>query len=69
MSDPATFSVRDLEKLMRNTRKELAELDRKRKEEFKNYQMSKEYKRREALLVRLSLVISFSVLKIIFSRD
>lgn len=43
------FSVKDLEKLMTQTRKELDLMDKQRKEEFKKHEMKKELIRREKL--------------------
>nr|CAG4638652.1 EOG090X0B17 [Cyclestheria hislopi] len=44
-----TFEMEDLRKLIIQTTKDLEEADRKRKEEFKQYEMQKEFEHREKL--------------------
>ncbi|CAG9862139.1 unnamed protein product [Phyllotreta striolata] len=48
-SNPHTFEIDDLKKLIAKTTADLAEADRKRKEEFKHYELEKEYQKREKL--------------------
>lgn len=48
-----TFGEVDLERLIRHASKDLDELDRKREQQFKEYEMRKEYERRMKLVVRL----------------
>ena len=45
------FSPKDLEKLVRQASTDLEDLDRKRKEEFKEHELQKEYERRQQLQV------------------
>ena len=45
------FSLKDLENLVTKSRKDLEEVDRKRKEEFQQYEMQKELERRMILQV------------------
>lgn len=40
-----TFEIKDLEKLIKKTAEDLADADRKRKEEFKEYEMQKEFEK------------------------
>lgn len=47
--NPHTFEIEDLKKLIAKTTEDLAEADRKRREEFKMYEMQKEYERRAKL--------------------
>ncbi len=47
------FGQKDLERLIQHASKDLDELDRKREEEFKEYEMRKEYQRRKKLSVSL----------------
>lgn len=42
-NNPHTFEIEDLKKLIAKTTEDLAEADRKRKEEFKEYEMQKEF--------------------------
>ncbi|CAF3724199.1 unnamed protein product [Adineta steineri] len=49
-----TFGQDDLERLIRHASKDLDELDRKREEEFKQYEIRKEYERR-AKLAKLNI--------------
>ena len=44
-----TFEMEDLRKLILQTTKDLEEVDRKRKEEFKAYELQKEFEHREKL--------------------
>jgi hypothetical protein len=46
-----TFGQLDLERLIKHAAKDLDELDRRREEEFKEYEMRKEYQRRAKLAV------------------
>jgi len=46
-----TFGRADLERLIRHASKDLDELDRKREQQFKEYEMRKEYERRAKLAV------------------
>jgi len=46
-----TFGQLDLERLIKHAAKDLDELDRQREEEFKEYEMRKEYQRRAKLAV------------------
>ncbi|XP_023016613.2 nucleobindin 1 [Leptinotarsa decemlineata] len=48
-SNPHTFEVEDLKKLIAKTTADLAEADKKRKEQFKQYELEKEYKKIEKL--------------------
>ena len=45
------FGQLDLERLVRHATKDLDEIDRKREQEFKQYEMRKEYQRRAKLAV------------------
>jgi len=47
--NPHTFEVKDLQKLIAKTTADLAEADRKRREEFKQYELEKEYKKFQEL--------------------
>jgi hypothetical protein len=51
MQNSETFGELDLERLIRHASKDLAEIDRKREQEFKEYEMRKEYQRRAKLAV------------------
>jgi len=51
MQDHDTFSELDLERLIRHASKDLDEIDRKREQEFKYYELRKEYQRRAKLAV------------------
>lgn len=46
-----TFEVKDLEKLIQRAAYDLEEIDRLRREEFKEHEMQKEYERRKRLEV------------------
>jgi hypothetical protein len=46
-----TFGQDDLERLIQHASKDLDEIDRQREQEFKEYEMRKEYERREQLSV------------------
>ncbi|XP_049818989.1 nucleobindin-2 isoform X2 [Aethina tumida] len=48
-SNPHTFEVEDLKKLIAKTTSDLAEADRKRREEFKQYEMQKEFEKQDKL--------------------
>ncbi|XP_076370081.1 nucleobindin-2-like isoform X2 [Tachypleus tridentatus] len=48
-TNPHTFEVEDLKKLIKTATKDLEELDRRRREEFKQYEMEKEHQYRESL--------------------
>lgn len=48
-ANPHTFEIEDLKKLIAKTTADLAEVDKKRKEQFKTYEMEKEYRRQEKL--------------------
>lgn len=48
-ANPHTFEIEDLKKLIKKTTADLAEADRKRKEQFKQYEMEKEYQKQEKL--------------------
>ncbi|XP_074603763.1 nucleobindin-2-like isoform X2 [Brevipalpus obovatus] len=47
--NPHSFEVQDLHKLIVKATRDLEELDQKRREEFKRYEMEKEYQYRESL--------------------
>ncbi|XP_044731473.1 nucleobindin-2 isoform X2 [Chrysoperla carnea] len=47
--NPHTFEIEDLKKLIAKTSQDLAEADKKRREEFKNYEMQKEFEKQEKL--------------------
>ncbi len=47
-----TFGQLDLERLIKHASKDLDELDRKREQQFKEYEMRKEYQRRAKLAVK-----------------
>ena len=49
-----TFGQADLEKLIQHASRDLDEIDRKREEEFKEYEMRKEFERRAKLAVSFS---------------
>lgn len=48
-NNPNSFEVADLAKLIQKASKDLGDIDKKRKEEFKNYEMEKELLRRQQL--------------------
>ncbi|XP_030752852.1 nucleobindin-1 isoform X2 [Sitophilus oryzae] len=48
-NNPHTFEIEDLKKLIAKTTQDLAEADKRRKEEFKRYEMEKEYEKQEKL--------------------
>ncbi|KAJ8965567.1 hypothetical protein NQ314_004026 [Rhamnusium bicolor] len=48
-SNPHTFEIEDLKKLIAKTTEDLAEADRKRREQFKQYELEKEYKKQDKL--------------------
>ncbi|KAF6038461.1 hypothetical protein EB796_003228 [Bugula neritina] len=48
-SNPHTFEIEDLRKLIKKTTDDLTNVDKKRKEEFKHYEMNKEHEYREKL--------------------
>ncbi|KAJ9580412.1 hypothetical protein L9F63_003936, partial [Diploptera punctata] len=48
-TNPHTFEIEDLRKLILKTTADLAEADRKRREEFKEYEMQKEFEKQEQL--------------------
>ncbi|XP_026280650.2 nucleobindin-2 [Frankliniella occidentalis] len=45
--NPDTFEIEDLRRLIAKTTKDLAEADKKRREEFKEYEMQKEFEKHE----------------------
>lgn len=47
--NPHTFEIEDLKKLIHKTSEDLAEADKKRREEFKEYEMQKEFEKQEKL--------------------
>ncbi|XP_067939061.1 nucleobindin-2-like isoform X2 [Watersipora subatra] len=47
--NPHTFEIEDLKKLIKKTTDDLSDVDKKRKEEFKKYEMNKEHEYREQL--------------------
>ena len=49
--DTETFNEADLERLIRHASRDLEEIDRKREEQFKAYELRKEYQRRAKLAV------------------
>ncbi|PNF41274.1 hypothetical protein B7P43_G01464 [Cryptotermes secundus] len=49
LSNPHTFEIEDLRKLILKTTADIAEADRKRREEFKEYEMQKEFEKQEKL--------------------
>lgn len=49
VQNPHSFEVKDLEKLIVKATNDLDELDKKRREEFKEYEMQKEHERQEEL--------------------
>lgn len=48
-TNPHTFEIEDLKKLIAKTSEDLAEADKKRREEFKEYEMQKELEKQEKL--------------------
>ncbi|XP_068082227.1 nucleobindin-2 isoform X2 [Anabrus simplex] len=48
-SNPHTFEIEDLRKLIAKTTADLAEADKKRRQEFKEYEMLKEYEKQQKL--------------------
>ncbi|XP_066151014.1 nucleobindin-2 isoform X2 [Euwallacea fornicatus] len=48
-SNPHTFEIEDLKKLIKQTTQDLAEADKMRREEFKHYELEKEYQKQEKL--------------------
>ncbi|XP_021917817.1 nucleobindin-2 isoform X2 [Zootermopsis nevadensis] len=51
LSNPHTFEIEDLRKLILKTTADIAEADRKRREEFKEYEMQKEFEKQEKLRI------------------
>jgi hypothetical protein len=51
LKNSETFGQLDLERLIRHASNDLDELDRKREQQFKEYEMRKEYQRRAKLAV------------------
>lgn len=49
VQNPHSFEMKDLERLIQKATKDLDELDKQRREEFKNYELEKEHERREHL--------------------
>ena len=49
IENPHSFEIEDLKKLIQTATNDLEELDRQRREEFKNYELEKEAKYRESL--------------------
>ncbi|GFG30832.1 hypothetical protein Cfor_00760 [Coptotermes formosanus] len=49
LSNPHTFEIEDLRKLILKTTADIAEADRKRRQEFKEYEMQKEFEKQEKL--------------------
>lgn len=47
--NPHTFEIEDLKKLIAKTTEDLAEADRKRREEFKQYELQKEFEKQDKL--------------------
>lgn len=50
-----TFGQADLERLIQHASKDLDEIDRQREQEFKEYEMRKEYERRAKLTVKFDM--------------
>ncbi|KAJ1524772.1 hypothetical protein ONE63_009649 [Megalurothrips usitatus] len=48
-TNPETFEIEDLRRLIAKTTKDLAEADKQRREEFKEYEMQKEFEKHEAM--------------------
>lgn len=48
-NNPHTFEIEDLKKLIAKTTADLVEVDKKRREQFKQYELEKEYKKQEKL--------------------
>lgn len=48
-ANPHTFEIEDLKKLIAKTTEDLAEADKKRREEFKEYEMQKEFEKQQKL--------------------
>jgi len=48
-TNPHTFEIADLKKLIAKTSEDLAEADKKRREEFKTYEMEKEFEKQQKL--------------------
>ncbi|KAI4469754.1 nucleobindin [Holotrichia oblita] len=48
-ANPHTFEIEDLKKLIAKTTEDLAEADRRRREEFKQYELQKEFEKQEKL--------------------
>jgi hypothetical protein len=55
------FSPNDLEKLVRQATNDLEELDRHRKEEFKDHELEKEFERRRELQVSELFLVFFLI--------
>ena len=53
--DVERFNEKDLEKLIRKATMDLDEIDRKRQQQFKQYELRKEYQRRARLAVNWRL--------------
>jgi nucleobindin len=52
--DVESFNEKDLERLIQHASKDLDDIDRKREQEFKDYELKKEYQRRTKLAVSSS---------------
>lgn len=52
--DTEIFNEADLERLIRHASKDLEEIDQKREQQFKEYELRKEYQRRTKLTVSFS---------------
>lgn len=61
--NPHTFEVDDLKKLIAKTTKDLDELDRQRKKQFKEYEMQKKFEQEELLKGNTGniVIIKFSI--------
>lgn len=59
-----TFGQSDLEKLIQHASRDLDEIDRKREQEFKEYEMRKEFERRSKLAVSFLLRSSLSIVRL-----
>jgi len=51
LSNPHTFEIEDLRKLILKTTADIAEADRRRRQEFKEYEMQKEFEKQEKLKI------------------
>lgn len=64
-----TFGQADLEKLIQHASRDLDEIDRKREQEFKEYEMRKEFERRAKLAVSCCFSFGHVIDRFVFVFD